>query len=195
MPRIAYYATRRRYLWDRRFGWLIFSYEHVAAGLRDTRLSAHRPAPEDPIPRLLQPVAADVRGVRSIQAGWLLCSDPPRHTWLRSALGVWFTPSFVEQLRPRVAQLVDNLLDRAASGDSLDVIGDLAYPLPATMIGELLGVPMDDLEQFKRWSDDIAGSFTLSPDTMRNAHHALCELTRYVSDLISAGQAQSRARS
>ena len=43
------------------------------------------------------------------------------------------------------------------------MIGDLAYPLPATIIGELLGVPMDDLEQFKRWSDDIAGSFTLSP--------------------------------
>src|ERR1051326_8831602 len=73
-------------LWDRRFGWLIFSYEHVTAGLRDTRLSAHRPAPDDPIPRLLQPVAADVRRVRSIQARWLLCSDPPRHTWLRSAL-------------------------------------------------------------------------------------------------------------
>ena len=192
-PYAAYRVLRNEtpVLWDRRFGWLIFSYEHVAAGLRDTRLSAHRPAPDDPIPRLLQRVAADVRGVRSIQARWLLCSDPPRHTWLRSALGAWFTPGFVEQLRPRIAQLVDDLLDRAADGDALDVIRDLAYPLPATIIGELLGVPVDDLEQFKRWSDDIAGSFTLSPETMRIAHQALRELTRYVSDLISTGHAHS----
>jgi hypothetical protein len=121
----------------------------------------------------------------------LLCSDPPRHTWLRSALGAWFTPSFVEQLRPRVAQLVDHLLDRAALGDAFDVIKDLAYPLPATIIGELLGVPVHDLERFKRWSDDIAGSFTLAPETMRNAHQALRELTGYVTDLVSTGHAQS----
>jgi hypothetical protein len=178
-------------LWDRRFGWLIFRYEDVAAGLRDPRLSAHRPAPEDPIPRLLQSVAAEVQEIRSIQARWLLCSDPPRHTWLRSALGAWFTPSFVEQLRPRVAQLVDHLLDRAALGDAFDVIKDLAYPLPATIIGELLGVPVHDLERFKRWSDDIAGSFTLAPETMRNAHQALRELTGYVTDLVSTGHAQS----
>src|SRR5205823_9528698 len=102
----------------------------------------------------------------------------------------WFTPGFVEQLRPRVAQLVDELLDRAAGGGTLDVIGDLAYPLPATIIGELLGVPVHDLEQFKRWSDDIAGSFTLSPETMRNAHQALSELTAYVSERMAAGRLQ-----
>jgi cytochrome P450 len=140
---------------------------------------------------LLQPVAPEVREIRSIQARWLLCSDPPRHTWLRSALGAWFTPSFVERLRPRVAQLVDDLLDRAAVGDVFDVIRDLAYPLPATIIGELIGVPVHDLEQLKRWSNDVAGSFTLSPETMRNAHQALRELTRYVTELMSTGQAQS----
>jgi cytochrome P450 len=90
-----------------------------------------------------------------------------------------------------VAQLVDDLLDRAAVGDVFDVIRDLAYPLPATIIGELIGVPVHDLEQLKRWSDDIAGSFTLSPETMRNAHQALRELTMYVTELISTGQAQS----
>jgi cytochrome P450 len=63
--------------------------------------------------------------------------------------------------------------------------------LPATIIGELLGVPLHDLEQFKRWSDDIAGSFTLSPETLRSAHLALRELTTYVTDLISTGRPQS----
>jgi hypothetical protein len=51
-------------LWDRRFGWLIFPYDDVAAALKDPRLSARRPAPEDPIPRLLQPIADEVRSVR-----------------------------------------------------------------------------------------------------------------------------------
>jgi cytochrome P450 len=67
----------------------------------------------------------------------------------------------------------------------------VAYPLPATIIGELLGVPLNDLEQFKRWSDDIAGSFTLSSETMRRAHEALRELTRYVDQLVRTRHAQS----
>jgi cytochrome P450 len=129
--------------------------------------------------------------VRSIQGRWLLCADPPRHTWLRSALGAWFTPRFVEDLRPRVAELVDDLLDRVTTGREFDVIADVAYPLPATIIGELLGVPLNDLEQFRRWSDDIAGSFTLSPETMRCAHEALRELTRYVDQLVRVGHTRS----
>src|SRR5438445_803523 len=61
----------------------------------------------------------------------------------------------------------------------------LAYPLPATIIAELLGVRMADLDQFKQWSDDIAGSFTFAPSTMRQAHAALEQLTAYVAELIA----------
>src|SRR5207302_2570419 len=77
-PYAAYRVPRNEtpVLWDRRFGWLIFRYEHVAAGLRDTRVAAHRPAPDDPIPRLLQPLAADLRAARSIPARWPPCSHP-----------------------------------------------------------------------------------------------------------------------
>src|SRR5262249_25992576 len=60
-------------LWDRRFGWLVFRYDDVAAGLRDPRLSARRPGPDDPIPRILQPVADEIRYVRTVQGQWLLC--------------------------------------------------------------------------------------------------------------------------
>jgi len=181
-------------LWDRRFGWLVFRYEDVAAGLRDSRLSARRPGADDPIPRLLQPIADDVRGVRTVQGRWLLCADPPKHTELRAALGAAFAPRFVEQLRQRIELLVDELLNRVAVGDTFDVIADVAYPLPATIIGELLGVPIDDLDQFKRWSDDIAGSFTLTPETMRRAYIALRELTAYVNELgLSQSPGHARA--
>jgi cytochrome P450 len=170
-------------LWDRRFGWLVFRYDDVAAGLRDPRLSARRPGPNDPIPRILQPVADEIRYVRAVQGQWLLCADPPRHTRLRSALSPAFSPRSVEHLQDRIESLVAELLDRVADQGHFDVIADLAYPLPATIIAELLGVPLDDLDQFKHWSDDIAESFTLSPETMHRAHDALRELTAYVADL------------
>jgi cytochrome P450 len=170
-------------LWDRRFGWLVFRYDDVSAGLRDPRLSARRPGPDDPIPRILQPVADEIRHVRTVQGQWLLCADPPRHTHLRSALSPAFAPRSVEHLRERIESIVDELLDRVADHGHFDVIAELAYPLPATIIAELLGVPLDDLDQFKRWSDDIAGSFTLSPDTMHRAHDALRALTAYVANL------------
>ena len=96
MPRIAYYATRRPFCGDWRFGWLIFSYEHVAAGFaRRTLVCASTGAWKDPIPRLLQPEpAADVRSWGSLNPGssWLLLQPIRQDTRLCSALGVWFTP-------------------------------------------------------------------------------------------------------
>jgi len=171
-------------LWDRRFGWLIFPYDDVAAALKDPRLSARRPAPEDPIPRLLQPIADEVRSVRYLQGQWLLCADPPRHTRLRTILAPAFSPRMVERLRPRIQQAVDSLLDRAGASGDMDVIADLAYPLPTTIIAELLGVPVQDIDVFKHWSDAIAGSFTWAPDTMHRAYVAIVELTAYIAELV-----------
>ncbi len=93
--------------------------------------------------------------------------DPPRHTVLRTVLGAAFSGRAVERIRPRIQQLVDGILDRAEELGAMDVIRDLASPLPATVIAELLGVPTNDLDLFKRWSDDLADSFTWAPDSMR----------------------------
>jgi cytochrome P450 len=172
-------------LWDRRFGWLIFRYDDVAACARDPRLSARRPSPDDAIPRVLQPIADEVREVRALQGQWLLCADPPRHTILRTVLGPSFSGRAVERMRPRIQLLVDGMLDRADAAGGIDVIRDLAYPLPATVIAELLGVPTDDLDLFKQWSDDLAGSFTWAPDTMHRAYAALRSLTNYVAALVA----------
>jgi len=120
-----------------------------------------------------------------LQGQWLLCADPPRHTVLRTVLGAAFSGRAVERIRPRIQQLVDGILDRAEELGAMDVIRDLAYPLPATVIAELIGVPTDDLNLFKQWSDDLADSFTWAPDTMRRAHAALMSLTAYVSDLVA----------
>jgi pimeloyl-[acyl-carrier protein] synthase len=91
----------------------------------------------------------------------------------------------VRRMRPRIQALVDRLLDRAEAAGGLDVIADLAYPLPATIAAELLGVPTADLELVKRWSDDLAGSFTYAPDSMHRAHAAIVQLTAYMKGLVT----------
>jgi membrane-associated phospholipid phosphatase len=137
-PYLAYARLREQspVLWDRRFGWLIFRYEDVAQCAADPRLSARRPAPEDPIPRVLQPIAGEVREVRDLQGQWLLCADPPRHTRLRTVLGAAFSPRAVHRMRPRIQAIVDRVLDRAEADGGLDVIAVLAYPLPR-LVGAL----------------------------------------------------------
>jgi cytochrome P450 len=91
---------------------------------------------------------------------WMVFRDPPDHTRLRRLFSKAFTPSSVESLRPAIAGIVTWLLDgmdaKARRGEPLDWIADFAYPLPATVIMDLLGVPRSDLARVKLWSDDIA---------------------------------------
>ena len=95
----------------------------------------------------------------------LLATDPPLHTQLRSLVSKAFTPRAVANLEPRIVRLVDDLLDDVIETGRLDLIDDLAYPLPVIVIAEMLGVPSSDRAQFKRWSDQVvAGSDMLLGD-------------------------------
>jgi cytochrome P450 len=85
----------------------------------------------------------------------LLLLDGARHRRLRGLVAKAFTPRRVEALRPRVAALVEELLDRAAARGRMDAVADLAQPLPAIVIAELLGVPPGGRERFCAWSDDL----------------------------------------
>ncbi len=91
---------------------------------------------------------------------WMVFRDPPDHTRLRRLFNKAFTPTSVENLRANVEDIVAHLIDgmrgKAARGETVDYIADFAYPLPASVIMDLLGVPRADLERVKHWSDDIA---------------------------------------
>ena len=76
--------------------------------------------------------------------------DPPRHRQLRSLA---FTPATAERLAPRIEEIASDLLDAATPRGEVDVVADLAYPLPVTVIAELLGVPIDRRDDFRRWAD------------------------------------------
>jgi cytochrome P450 len=117
----------------------------------------------------------------------LSITDPPAHTRLRRLLVSSFTPRVVERLRPRVEGLVRDLLDEVA-GPEMDVLAALAYPLPALVIGELLGVPREDGRLFMRWSADIVsfvGTGALDPVRADTAERSMAEFRAYLRPLIA----------
>lgn len=88
----------------------------------------------------------------------MLDLDPPDHTRLRSLVSKAFTPRSVTALKPRIEEIVGELLDGVDGERQFDLIDSFAFPLPVIVIAEMLGVPAQDLEQFKEWSNDIVVS-------------------------------------
>ncbi|MBV9259457.1 MAG: cytochrome P450 [Ktedonobacteraceae bacterium] len=141
--------------WDEQStAWVLTRYSDAASILRDPRFSAARLnigtewIPEESQAKLAPPVRALSRQ--------MLFLDPPDHTRLRGLVSKAFTPRVVESLRPRIQQLVDELLDTVQSSGHMNFIQDFAYPLPAIVIAEMLGVPPEDRTQFTRWTSDFA---------------------------------------
>lgn len=115
--------------------------------------------------------------------------DPPDHTRLRGLVSKAFTPRMVAKLGPRIAQVTDGLLDRAAAGSEIELIGQLAYPLPVRIISELLGVPATDHARFAGWSARLAHSVQPSfgapdPAELAEVEQAALEFGDYFTELI-----------
>ena len=125
---------------------------------RDLRLSSDRLTP---LSRRLSPEHAAALGPTfELLNGWMVFHDPPSHERLREPLRRTFTPKAVESLRPAISRLVDELVSsletRLRDGETVDLIDALAFPLPAIVIAELLGVPHEDRDRFKTWSSELA---------------------------------------
>ena len=103
---------------------------------------------------------------------FMLRQDPPVHTRLRKLVSKAFTPRAIERLRPRAQAITDELVARALEAGEFDVISGLALPVPATIICEMLGVPIADRDRFTHWTAEatleLASAFS-PPDVL--AHH------------------------
>jgi cytochrome P450 len=115
----------------------------------------------------------------------MLNRDPPDHTRLRRLVSKAFTPRTVEQLRPRIQQLVDQALGSARP--QLEVIGDLAFPLPFQVISEMLGMPETDIGQLREWSGTLVRNLepVVDPDTLRAIVEAGESMRALVGDMIA----------
>jgi cytochrome P450 len=148
--------------------WVTTSYELCTEALRSSDFG--HPPPE-------RSWRAEVPQRRSF-----LILNPPDHTRLRRLVSKAFTPRLIERLRPRIEQLVDELL-RDCAGE-VDLIEALAYPLPVTVISELLGVPGDDRQSFQEWTNVMLTQVLDRPDHDR-VQHAWRSMWSYLEGLLA----------
>jgi cytochrome P450 len=139
--------------------WALFRYDDVVAVLHDSRQSVEQDNVD--LTRLVIPPDADERLDRRQRS--MLSSDPPDHTRLRKLVQKAFTPRAIRELAPRIRELVDEALDAAEARGDMDVIGDLAFPLPFAVISEMLGMPEADRDKLRGWSHTLVK--TLEPLT------------------------------
>jgi cytochrome P450 len=173
---------------DERSGvWHVFRYADVAAVLADpasysSDLTGLLPAQED---------------FELFQRGNFARMDPPQHRKLRVLVSKAFTPRLVAGLEPRIAQVTNALLDEVADAGEWDLVDRLAYPLPVTVIAEMLGVPTADQPTFRRWADalfeDVDQPMVL-PDAefMQSRGVLIREMSNYLLEHIRARRADPR---
>lgn len=165
----------RARLWDGSHAWLITRYDDLRAVLGDRRFSADITRPGYPT------VNAGMKEARGSYPSFITM-DAPRHTQHRRMLTGEFAVKRMEALRPRIAQIVDELIDAMVErGGPLDLVEHLALPIPSLAICELLGVPYEDHDFFQQLAKVMA-SHTTTAQEARAASHALCEV--YLRGLI-----------
>ena len=126
---------------------------------------------------------------------FMLLTDEPRHTRLRKLVSKAFTPRAIGAWRPRIEAVTDELLDRAQANGEMDLIADLALPVPATLICEMLGVPVGDRDTFTEWTADVTHGLALRRGNAPAALVARVEKARnalagYFTQLIQARRGQ-----
>jgi hypothetical protein len=124
----------------------------------------------------------------------MLFSDPPYHTRLRGLVSKAFTARAVEQQRPRIQEIVDELLEAIDTADEVDLIESFAGPLPTIVIAEMLGVDPADRADFKRWSDLGVMNFNpmLTPEEREQVNEASEALSAYLRRVVENRREQPR---
>lgn len=132
--------------------WVATSHADATAILRDPRFSSNeRHSPQfDAFAELAEQVG--LGSLLELQTRIMLFADPPDHTRLRRLVSKAFHARAVEAMRPRIQALVDGILEEAAGDGGMDVTSQLAYPLPVSVICEMLGVPAEDRFRFEEWT-------------------------------------------
>jgi cytochrome P450 len=175
--------------WSPRYrSWIVTRFDDVSAALRDARYSSDRITPYAQAKLSGPDTDPALRETFAVLENWMVFKDPPDHTRLRKLLRRAFTPRSVEALRPRVAELADELLDGIVGTGSTDLIADYAYPLTASVVAEMLGVPKEDRDLFKDWSDAITSlvfaGFGTS-ERYERATRGMLELRDYLAALAA----------
>lgn len=170
--------------------WVVTRYEDVQRVLH-TFTAARTPTPE----QLEHMGLEDMAPLARIMVRQMLFLDPPDHTRLRRLASTAFTPRRVEALRSHIRDIANRLVERHLSSGRMDVIADLAAPLPAIVTAEMFGVPSEDHDMLKNWSADFAemlGNFQHNPDRFARALAAAEGMSAYFQEQIIEHRRQPR---
>ena len=166
--------------------WVVSRHADCLAMLRDRRVSSDTlNVPEG----FRRPTHDDPMAIARLDMRPFLFRDPPDHTRLRGLLVKAFTPKVVESLRDRTQRMVDELLDDVLDAGEVDLLEEFASPLPVRVICDLLGVPAEDWNRFRQWSDAMARGldpdFLLSDDTVAARDVAVVQFAGYFYELLA----------
>ncbi len=172
--------------------WMLTHYADIAAALRDARLGREV---DRPTQEYLQSLPENHRPALQLINDWMLLRNPPNHTRLRGLVNRAFTPRVVEDLRPRITQIANELLDRAVQQETIDLVADFAFPLPVIVIAELIGVPAADRDLFRRWSEVLIELIDLNQteETLVKGSRVARELGAYIRALIAERRIRPQA--
>lgn len=136
------------------------------------------------------PGQTDEEAAAEGQGQFMLLTDPPKHTRLRNLVSKAFTPRAIAAWRPRIEAVTDELLDRVEGRGEMDLIADLALPVPATLICEMMGIPVEDRDTFTEWTADATHGLALRrgnapPELVTRVENARNGLAGYFHQLIA----------
>ena len=160
-------------------------YEDVSATLRSNDFSRDIEAtanePTDPLWIAKRERRKGREGAKTI-----LNLDPPDHTRLRRLVSKAFTPTAIDRLRPRIQQLVDDVLDKAAKNGSMELVDEMAFPIPFQVISDLLAMPTDRSDELREWGQLITLSLepTSTLEDLDRTDGALNEMIPYLFTII-----------
>ena len=138
---------------------------------------------------------AELSPIAQLMVKQMLFMDPPQHTRLRKLASHAFTPSRVAALRSHIREITSRLLDTVERAGRMDIIKDLAEPLPAIVTAEMLGVPVEDHDQLKGWSANFAemlGNFQHNPESAPRMLRTVQNMTTYFADAIREQRSDPR---
>ncbi|PTL80960.1 cytochrome P450 [Vitiosangium sp. GDMCC 1.1324] len=167
--------------------WFVTRYNDVVAAYRDPRLTANRAKLFE---YQVQGLSPDVtREFMQTIRNQMFMLDGPEHVRLRRQTGMGFTPQKLDELRPTVHRLMRELLEQLSPRGEMDLVKDLSYPMPALAIADLLGIPAEDRERFRAWSDHLAlfSSPPVGSDPLvlaSNANKTMVEMKEYLLPII-----------
>jgi cytochrome P450 len=170
-------------VWRDEYGiWHVFRYADVARAISDSQV-----------------FSSDVGRVFPVgdkfTEGNLTRTDPPRHHTLRRLVGAAFSPKVVTGLAPRIAEVTRELLDATGGAAEFDLVSALAYPLPVTVIAELLGLPISDRELFRSWADKLFDQDTADPndpELARKVDEGTADMVAYLGEHCADRRARPR---